>query len=236
MATIGDLGPEVIKRVENRTGDLERAYEWIKNALIEIADDPELRDDFVELEVLGPTFDLTANTQEYEQENFLQADQECTAILDVMLWIDYPTNEIRTKLNPTHYQDADRSTNLAVSQPSEWYRFGSKIGFQPIPNQNYQTQVRYLRQHPIDDPVEDTEILLPRDWNEVIVMAAVERGFIELLEYEKSQAIHVLLHGDPNYPGKPGLIMAKHKKRKREAWRQQQPLRPVVRGYMYGKT
>jgi hypothetical protein len=62
------------------------------------------------------------------------------------------------------------------------------------------------------------------------------RGFAELLEFEKSQEIRTMLQGDPKFPGKSGLIESIKKRRKREAWRSEQPLRPVLRGYGWGSS
>lgn len=235
---ISDLANEVIIKCENRTTDLSRAYVWVRDAILEIAGNPDYRDEFSELEMLGPTFKLTGSTtiglstQEYDESNLIPAGDVNMATLDIFLWTDPPTNSVRQKLNPSHYQEADKSV-VAVSRPISWYRFSGNIGFYPSPDKNYQVQARVLRQHPIADAaVQTTQILLPRDWNEILVYAAVERGFIELGEYEKANSIHTLLYGDPRYPNKPGLIAGRKKKRGREAWRTSQGLRPVVPTYI----
>jgi hypothetical protein len=94
-----------------------------------------------------------------------------------------------------------------------------------------------MQEHPIDDDnLPTTQILLPREWNEVLIYSAVMRGYTELLQYEKAQQIRVFLQGDPKFPGKSGLVEAIKKRRKREAWRQEQPLRPVIRGYSWGSS
>jgi hypothetical protein len=240
--TISDLVPEVILRVENRTTDTARAAIWLRDSLLEISGNPDLRDDFDQLEVLGPTFNLTIGTQTYAFSNIVPAPSLPNSsgynmsTLDVFVWIDYPTNSIRRKLNPTHYQDADKF-QAALSIPTQWYRFADTIGLNPVPNQPYQIQARIIQEHPIDDDnLAGTTILLPREWNEVLVWMAAMRGFAELLEFEKSQGIRVMLQGDPKFPGKSGLIESIKKRREREAWRQEQPLRPVVRGYGWGSN
>jgi len=236
--SIGDLGPEVIFKVENRTTDLSRAYVWLRDALLEITANPDYRDEFAELEELGPAFLLTGSTtpslsvQEYAEGNIIPTGDVNLATLDILIWTDPPFNTKRQKLDPSHYQEADKSV-VTVAQPISWYRFGNSIGFYPSPDKNYQVQARILRMHPIaDNALQTTSILIPRDWNEVLVLAAAERGFIELNEYEKAAALHKLLHGDPKYPEKPGLINGRKKKRAREAWRTSQGLRPVVPTYI----
>lgn len=239
---ISDLAGEVIQKVENRTTDLVRAYAWLKDSLIEIAGNSDYRDEFVELEVFGPTFTLTGGTkpissgglsvQEYSELNLLPAGDINMSTLDVMIWRDPPTNSTRQKLQPSHYQEADKSV-VITSVPTSWYRFGGNIGFYPSPDKNYQIQSRVLIQHPIADAaIQTTQILLPREWNEILVMAAVEKGFIELGEYEKAGSVHTLLYGDPRYPGKPGMVNGRKKKRGREAWRTTGRLQPIIGNYV----
>ncbi len=238
--SFSDLVNEIILRVENRTTDTGRAVIWLRDAILEISGNPDYRDDFDQLEVLGPQFNVTIGQQEYPFSNLVPpaslplSSGYNMSTLDVFVWIDYPTNQIRRKLNPTHYQDADKFQQ-AMSLPTEWYRFADTIGLNPVPNQMYQIQARILQEHPIDDDnLFDTEILLPREWNEVLVWSAAMRGYAEILQFEKSQEIRTMLQGDPKFPGKTGLIEAIKKRRKREAWRQEQPLRPVIRGYGWG--
>jgi hypothetical protein len=242
---IQDIEQCVIRKVENRQTDVALVDEWLRDALIELSSNPDYRDDFDQLQVLGPVSNLVAPvgttvTQEYDESQFLPATTPATinkASLDFMLWADPPTNVQRRQLKPSNFQDADQfmSTSISASTPVEWYRFGSTIGFNPPPNQAYQVQARFLQFHPInDDNLNQTIILLPREWNEVLCWAAAERGFMELLEYEKAMKIHQLLFGDPKHPDKPGLIYGVKKRLKQEAWRQQQGLRPIIRGYSYG--
>ena len=250
---ISDLAPEVVAKLENRTSDLDRAGYWLRDALLEITNDNELRDDFDELEVWGAPWQLTPYQQEYPFTNFLNQalvgpptlppniDQPPIeynqATLSVLMWQDYPTNSVRIKLNPTHYQDSDRCTisTTAASMPSEWYRFGNFIGFNPVPNLQYKIQARILQKHPIATPnPKGTQILISSEWYEALVFGAVQRGFQELQEYDKANEIYKMLHGDPRYPYKPGMWAAIHKRRNKEAFRQSVPLRPIVRPYSYG--
>jgi hypothetical protein len=227
--TLCDLADCVIRKVENRTTDQTRALEWLRDALIEISSNGEYRDDFIDLEILGPTFNLTAGTREYSEASIIPVGDLNIATLDIRVWVDPPTNSRWIKLDPSHYQRADASST-GQSQPGTWYRFGYYIGFDPIPDKAYQVQARVLRFHPIAyADLCHTVILLPRDWNEILCWAAAERGFMELEEYEKAAAIHTRLFGDPENPNKPGLIAGRIKKRENESWRQQKTLRPTVR-------
>lgn len=232
---IFDLGAEVILKVENRTSDLNRAYVWIQEAIKEIAHNTDFRNDFDQLEVLGPTFDLSINVSEYDESNIIPPGELLLSTLNISVWIDPPTNATRRKLRPGHFQESDKFVTSTPSQPTFWYRFGSNIGFFPVPDKTYQIQARVLKEHPFNDAdVKSTNILLPKDWNEIICWSAAMRGFMELLEYEKAEKIKILLHGDPKYPERPGLMYGRKKRHEREDWRQQKTLRPVVRRYGWG--
>jgi hypothetical protein len=231
---IGDLTSEVLLRCENRTNDTNRAAIWIRDSLLEISGSPDYRDDFVELEELGPVFNLTARVQEYA-ENLLAPTGDIVSVVDdILIWVDYPANTVRRKLDTSHYQKTDRFTPT-YSIPSEWYRHSTNIGFNPLPDKPYQVQWRMVKQHPINDNVlTQTVILLPRDWNEVLVWTAVYRGFTELMEYEKAAKIYQLLHGDPKDTSQPGLFYSVKRKRRKEAWRMESRLTYVRRTSMWG--
>jgi len=231
---ISDLDNEVIIRTENRTTDLSRADIWLRDALLEITSDPDFRNEFDQLEIYGVQYNLTPQQQEYAESNLIPSGNINIATLDILIWQDPPTNSIRRKLMQSHYQKAD-NFQPTFALPTEWYRFGPNIGFTPVPDMAYQVQTRMLMMHPIADAtLSQTQILIPRDWNEILIWAAVERGFMEYLEYEKAQKIHLLLHGDPKHPERLGLLEGRKKRREMEAHRTEEALRPVYRPSMYG--
>jgi hypothetical protein len=232
--TIGQLVPEVILRTENRTTDTARAAVWIRDALLEISGSPDYRDDFVELEVLCTPVNLTPNVQEYPETFFIPSGDVSSLIADLSIWTDFPANTVRRKLDVSHYQKVDKFVPI-FSLPTEWYRFGPNIGFNPVPNLAYQVQARLIQMHPINDSnLQATQILLPRDWNEVLIMASVIRGFVELMEYEKANKVRRELYGDPDNKSQPGLIFHVKRKRRKEQWRMEQRLTVVKRPIMWG--
>lgn len=229
---ISDLASEVIAKVQNRNDKLARSYTWLRDAILEISGNTDLRDDFDELEEYGTAFVLTPGTQEYAFSNIVPSGDFNLATLDVLIWTDPPTNSNRQRLTMTSYQAADDTSTQSRGLPSEWYRFADTIGFVLTPDKAYQVQPRILRRHPINDAaLQNTTILLPREYNEVLVWAAAERGFAELLQFEKAAGIHQLLHGDPKKPDQPGLIKSIKSRRKKENWRRQKPLQVVVDRY-----
>jgi hypothetical protein len=230
-----DLDSEVILRCENKTTDLSRADVWLRDALIEITSNPDFRNEFDQLEELGPTFKLTGGSslttavQEYAFSNVVPSGDYNLATLDILIWQDPPMNTIRRQLRQSHYQKAD-NFQPTFSLPTEWYRFADTFGVTPVPDKNYQVQARLLRQHPINDTqLSSTTILLPRDWNEILIWAAVMRGFLEYLEFDKAAKIRSMLYGDPKHPERPGLVESRKKRRELEAWRTEHALRPTYR-------
>ena len=232
-----ELASEVIIKCENRVTDTARANQWIVDTLIELTTDRDLRNEFDQLEIYGNLTTLTAGVQEYDDIlNFVPAGTINDSTLDFLIWIDPPYNTKRKRLDMVSYQECDKFM-YSQAQPIQCYRFGDLIGFYPVPEQAYQVQPRMQMQHPINDTnLAYTQILLPRDWNEVIVLGATMRGFLELEEYEKAEKIRDLLYGavDENTAKRsPGLIYRRKKRREQEAWRKELPLRPVLREYGY---
>lgn len=228
MSIINDLVTEVLYRSGNKTTDTARAVIWLRDALIEITSNPGFRNEFDQLEVYGVKYNLIARQQEYAFSTIVSSGDYNLATLDLLIWLDPPTNTIRRQLAPSHYQKADNFVP-SYSLPTEWYRFGDNYGLTPIPDKTYQVQPRLLRAHPISATVSQTTILLPSDWNEILIWAAVERAFMEYLEFEKAVQIRTLLYGDPKHPERPGLTEGRKKRRELEAHRVSEPLRVAIR-------
>lgn len=232
--TITSLVPEVILKVENRTSDTARAQVWLRDSIIEISSNPSYRDEFDQLEIYGNTFNLTPGTQEYPESNFIPPGDVNLATLDFLIWLDPLTNQVRKRLDYMSFMESDRFQPLN-SLPTQWYRFNANIGFNPVPDLAYQVQPRILQFHPINDAsLGDTVILLPREWNHLLVLAAAEMGFIEFSEYDKAAKIHNLLYGDPDKPKEMGLFKKAKRRHERERWRSSAALRPVYKPVMWG--
>lgn len=230
MYQVSDLTPEVIIKLENRTTDTSRAYQWLVDGLLELTSSGELRDEFDDLERLGPTFNLTATVREYPFSTILQPGDYNEGTLDIRIWNDYPTNRVFQRLHKTDYQFTDNYSNNP-GRPSAWYRYGDNYGFDLIPDKSYQIQARYLIRPPLGSPIQSTYLPIPSSWNDVLVLMAVQKGFVELNQYEKANAVYQILHGDPRDPSKPGLIYKRKKRYQIEAWREVQPLRPYIGRY-----
>lgn len=248
FVTLQDLEQEVVQKLENRTTNTNNIDRYLRDAIIELTTNPDLRDSFPDLEVRGPLFNLQGgpirfSVTEYPETEFIWPADENAKILNIILWIDPPVNVRSLKLTPGVYQFSDEFKQ-GPSQPVEWYRFGNMIGFDPTPNRNYLVQASYQRQHPINDYfnkaglLNRTIILMDQRWFEILEWTAAERGYMELLNYQRAAEVHEMIWGrpDPNNSGErlPGLITNVKTRRMSERWLQQQPLRPVVKQSCWG--
>lgn len=238
MATlISDISTLVLLKVENRTasGDVTNSYDWIKKALIDLCTNRQFRDDLTELEVIGPTFNLTAGTQEYAETLFVNTagGDLNMATLDVKLWTDVPAGSNFIVMEPSSYQWTDRG-GANQGRPTKCYRYGSNIGFFATPDATYQVQARCLRYHSFSNPIQNTPLLIPVELEEILIWAAVKRGWAELEAFDKVMNVDRLLHGDPKHPDRTGLIESYKTKSSREDHRVSFSIRPTIRRYTRG--
>lgn len=248
FVTLKDLEQEVVQKLENRTTNTNNIDRYLRDAIIELTSNPDLRDSFPDLEERGPAYNLQGgpisfSVREYPESNFIWPVDENAKVLNIIVWIDFPFNTRWNKLNPGVFQESDKFRQ-GPSLPVDWYRYGKNIGFDPSPNRNYRVQASYQRQHPINDwfnsagLLNRTIILMDQAWFEILEWTAAMRGFAELLNYPRADEIFQMIWGkpDPNNSGErlPGLITNVKTKRQSERWLQQQPLRPLIRGSGWG--
>lgn len=248
FVTIADLEAEVVQKLENRTSNTNNIDRYIRDALIEITSNPDLRDSFPDLEVRGPTFNLQGgpisfSVAEYPETSLIWPQDDNVKILNIIIWIDLPVNIRSQKLNPGVYQESDEFRQ-GPSLPVDWYRIGHQIGFDPTPDRNYLVQATYQRRHPITDwfntdgLLNTTQILMAEEWFEAIEWLSAMRGYMELLNYQRAQEIDQMIWGkpDPQNSGErlPGLVTNIKTTRQGERWLRQQPLRPIIRSSCWG--
>jgi hypothetical protein len=248
FVTIQDLEQEVVQKLENRTTNTNNIDRYVRDALIELTSNPDLRDSFPELETRGPVYNLIGGSinisvQEYAETSFVWPEDRSVKILNFVIWIDFPFNTRTQKLDPGVFQEADEYKQ-GPSRPVSWYRIGNLIGFDPTPDRNYLVQATYQRAHPINDYfntaglLNKTIVLMREEWFEVLEWVAAYRGFGELLNYPRAQEVFNMVWGrpDPGTSGErlPGLITNLKSRRQSERWLKQQPLRPIIKGYTWG--
>ena len=75
-------------------------------------------------------------------------------------------------------------------------------------------------------------MLLPQEWEHILVMLATAYGYDELKEHDRATEIYTHLYGgrDPRTGvDKPGIIAKRLTKREREYGQVEVPLRPIIR-------
>lgn len=233
MATIGDLIPNVISKLSNRTVPANKCVKWIQDAVKDItASFP-----FTELQVTGPTLQLTIGQPEYLKRAFLNAnDIDATNIDSFFLYISgssgtgYP---LKYRTIPT----VEAMMKIA-GQPVYWSRHGAFIYVAPMPSVAYYVFQRYQQRHPFtDNPINDT-IRIADDWLEIVEYGAAMRGAWDERMYDYNKEVKVLLYGDPEFQrtgslgqGQPGLIHAKTSQRARDMSNNERQMQPRVARY-----
>lgn len=104
--------------------------------------------------------------------------------------------------------------------PGVYATYGETIYIRPEPKVAVNLIIDYWQKPVLSDPVEDTPILLPDDWLEILDNAAALRGYPGLLEFDKMQAIRQYLFGytDPETNHKtPGIIHSRMTRRQAQA-------------------
>ena len=106
----------------------------------------------------------------------------------------------------------DRYAPTPTGVPSIWAPWAQQMILRQVPNDNYPLIIRYWQLVTLDPSaptavINATPIKLPDDWLEIVDYGAQMRGYIDLQEADRANAIHVLLYGDPgNRKKNPGLI------------------------------
>ncbi|SRR6266496_4158224 len=121
------------------------------------------------------------------------------------------------------------------------------VGF--LPDNPYPTQLTYQKQHKFNISYSDilqsinnsqlanqlssTEIMMPDDWMEIIILAAAEKACYDIGMNEIGQSYHQQLYGYKDKRGNdmPGIITVRITQQDRQASFNERQLRPVVRRY-----
>src|SRR5207253_11243935 len=88
--------------------------------------------------------------------------------------LDLRDNTNSRRIRRVHYTEIDKVTQTA-GQPVRYYRYGTTINFDPIPDAVYTLQMRY-RTRP-GDFASGSDLILNTEWEEPIVALATMRGF-----------------------------------------------------------
>lgn len=168
-----DMRDEAVKELRNRDDIIQRTEGWLREAYLEIAYGYR----FYELEKFA-LFDLGVNASE--------VDFETAQIMDLKHIFSLRDQTSGRRVNPASFRYIDR---LAISSgvPTFYCRFGNSLLFNTIASGSaIRYKLRYRKQ--VAEPVYDGVALpeTPTEWDEVIRLKAVARGFHALLEPDMS--------------------------------------------------
>lgn len=194
MATITDRVPRIQFLLGNRTDIDDQIIQWAGDAYLELGSSIP----FDELEETEED-QFVVDQSDYEYPDNARAVKALTAFI----------NDAPYPLMKKDIRVVSRYMTSTPGVPAIWAPYNSVIIVRPVPQDTYDFEWRYWIKPVLETDIEDTELLLPEDWLEVVDYMAAYRGFISLGEAEKAQSTGVLLHGDPRQGGRIGLIKAK---------------------------
>lgn len=221
MALISDRVTRVVNMLGNRSDLTTRAYAWIWDAYLELG----MSYDFEELEDTWPD-GLVANVDIYDYPPNARAVKALTRV-------EVSTGE-SVPLKKKSIKNIRRYNKTQKGPPAIWAPYKNQIYIRPVPDKSYDLMWDIWVKPVQDSTIQNTEILLPWDWLEIVDIAAVARGFSELLEDDKAMAKLQLLHGaeDPRTGRRfPGLIAQRLQRKHAEAATDEFGMTPMVRKY-----
>lgn len=215
MAIVRDLVPEVIDALQQRTDVASIIPRYLKRAVTELTES----NPFEELRRTGPTVQLTVNEPRYAPAFFVNPGDEYTSPESFVIFVDYPSNQVKTTLDYKTPKAIEPMTSPATSGiPSRWSRFGNDILVGPVPNNPYSVFMRYQVAHPWpedENALGGAALYIPKSWEEIAVYSAAHRIAIVKRWNDQAKICHDVLFGDPEFVasqgkrGRPGLIAAR---------------------------
>lgn len=213
--TIGDLVPEVVDALQQRT-DLTVPFvsKYLKRAIVEITQN----NPFEQLRVAGPVQSgmFQTNVYSYPVSSFLPTGTDYTTLESFSVFLDTPTDNIAYPLDYATPKAITPLLHIPSAIPAKWTRFGTQILIGPQPSQNLDGFVFYQKRHPFNEAnLSVSPLYIPDTWEDIVVYAAAERISIVKRWTDQRQMFHDLLFGDPDFQrsggkqGRPGLIQAR---------------------------
>jgi hypothetical protein len=181
---------------------------WLSDAYIDLGNSYGFED----LE-LGPITMITPNDG---VTAYMPLPDECRAVKQISIDPNGDGHYI-PMYGPSDYNVLRRTSSVAPGMPSRWARRGYNVWFDRAPDKTYNIQVTYWQKPLIivdatnsASDIEDTLILMPDDWLEILDRCAALRGWEYIQDPLGVQGTKTMLYGDPSDPRKgPGLIKAK---------------------------
>lgn len=170
---ITQMQQELIWRLGNRTDLDGRSLVWLNDAYFELLLSPrftyfELDRQFV--------FTTTPLQRSYDV---------VTMVPDLWIILDLRNETFQQKIARFHWSEFDRKWHV-FAIPVRYARYARNIELDPTPDKAYEITMRY-RLRPPELEV-GGEHLLTREWDEVLITMAVQKGWEALEQWEKATA------------------------------------------------
>ena len=243
---INDLIPAVIDKLRDRQDVTTTIPYWIASAIIDLTESYP----FEELAFNGaPVVNFNPGQSEYTYSYFLGQETK-VQVTRILSWFRFfSTTGSRGQVSSDgsvgsamKYREVQVVEPMSVISglPFVWSQVGQTIlvGFNP--DQAYATYVRFQEEHPFvggevvpqNQQLGNTRILMPRDWREILIYAAAEKGCDNVGMDDIGTLYHQKLwgNGDPD-PRKRtiGLIEARQSQQQRNTGQNERQLQPMVR-------
>ena len=160
-------------RLGNRTDIEPRTLTWLNDAYFELLLSPRF------------TFFETDRLHEWPTIAGTRVYDIVAMVPDLWFILDLRNETTQYKLKRYHWSEFDRKTRV-LAMPSRYTRFGPTIELEPVPDKIYDMTMRY-RVRPLE-LVDGTNHLLTREWDEVIITMAVQKGWEALEQWDKATA------------------------------------------------
>lgn len=230
--TAGDCYVGITKLLMNRTVDDSTMNETIRKAVLEFTEDYK----HPLLEATGPTVQFIAYQAVYSPDYFLQPADAGLDVSKVNSFFLY--NNPFVTPSPSNSQtnagydmvfrsikDVEVLINIP-GLPLYWARNNNQLYFGSMPDNTYNTYMRYQKQHPDSDTpsgfTSATPILMADTWQEILEYAAAMRIAPQVNLADKKNELHTDLYGDQKFQtssgieGAPGLIFQRTSQRNRD--------------------
>lgn len=217
--TIGGLVAGVTFALGNRTDLATQCSGWLLDSYRE----------------LGNTVPL--ETLEVEEADVMVPGQTdypypatARALKDLYIVVGNSTQPVPLVKKDIRY--IDRYPTNFQGVPSVWSPFNRVAKVRMPPSDSYSLIWEFWAFPTVDPNVtNNTVLLVPDDWLEVVKYGATMRGWMDLQDYTKAQAIRQILYGDPVRPELPGLIKEKLLQQAAENVMSDYAVAPKIRTY-----
>jgi len=170
---VNQMQQELVWRLGNRTDLGSRSLVWLNDAYFEL--------------LLSPRFTYFELDRQFAFATVPQQRVYDIITMVPTLWIilDLRNETMQQKIARYHWSEFDRKWRV-FAIPVRYARFARTIEFDPTPDKAYDITMRYRLRPP--ELIQGANHLLTREWDEVIITMAVQKGWEALEQWEKSTA------------------------------------------------